>query len=177
MSTQERVELAARILAEHGPAIRAIIRRYTRDADEQDDVYQNLYLTLVRSATTCPSTNILAYLDTVIRNDVIDAVRRRKTHEQVLSRYVDRITSRVNLNPEQQAIREEQLQQVHACVQALPRHEARAVVERFAHDRDTGETAKQMHVKDRTVSRYLCLGLRRVRKALTKRDVETRIFR
>jgi RNA polymerase sigma factor (sigma-70 family) len=172
VGSEERTNRVAEIFAEHGPVIRAIIRRHTRDPDEQDEMFQNLYLALIRSAKPCPTTNVLGYLDKVIRHDVIDAVRRRRRYEEALTRYADGLSARSASDPEEAAIRQEQWQQIWRYIESLPDHEATAVIERLAHDRTTGETAAQMQIKERSVSRYLSAGLTRLRKTLGKREIE-----
>jgi RNA polymerase sigma factor (sigma-70 family) len=174
METQERLELAEQIFAEHGPAIRAMIRRHAGNSAEEEDVYQNLYLSLVCNPVPAPLTNTLAYLNTVIKNDIIDSARRRKSYQEMISRYAvtRRYEEREN-NPEEDVMREEQVQRIVAYVESsLPTHEARAVAERYGSGHNTADTARNMHVKERTVSRYLCMGLKRIREAVTGLEIE-----
>ena len=170
MGTQKPKNQAEAIFAEHDRVIRAMIRRHTDDPDEQEDIYQNLYLTLVCKPVPCPTTNVLGYLDRVIRNDVIDAVRRRRKYADVLSTYAEGLPSRTVGRPEDALVREEQYRQVRTCIQSLPQHEATAVVERFERQRSIGETARHMGLKERTISRYVSVALSRIRESLQRRQ-------
>jgi RNA polymerase sigma factor (sigma-70 family) len=177
MDTQTKLDLVTRIFAEHEPAIRAMIRHHARSRDEEEDIYQNLYLSLVCNPIPAPLTNTLAYLDTVIKNDIIDAARRRKSHREMLDRYVAGYTPEPSQSdPQEAAIRAEEIRRVAEFVQtSLPAHEARAVLERYGHGRGTADAAQSMQVKKRTVSRYLCRGLKRIREAVGGFEVEDSI--
>lgn len=174
MEMQERLSFASKVFTEHEPAIRALIRRHADNREEEEEIYQNLYLSLLCNPAPSPLTNTVAYLSTVIRNDVIDAARRRKSYQEMISRYAAARTydEREN-NPAEAVIQEEEVQRITAFVQsALPAHEARAVIERYEHGCSTTDAAAHMRVKERTVSRYLCIGLKRIREAIAGWDVE-----
>lgn len=179
METRRSVDLATQIFIEHEPAIRAMIRRHAGNKDEEDDIYQNLYLSLVCNPVPVPLANTLAYLNTVIKNDIIDAARRRKSYQEMISRYaVSRIRDETETDPQVVVMREEEMQQIAEFVESsLPAHEARAVAERYGYGHTTTDAAKRMSVKERTVSRYLCIGLRRIRQAVAGLDIEESVCR
>ncbi len=179
MEKQKRLDLVAQLFHEHGPAIRAMIRRHAGNKEEEEDIYQNLYLSLVCNPAPCPLTNTLAYLNTVIRNDVIDAARRRRSYQEMISRYATgHVYEEPDNNPEDEVIRVEQMQRINELIQSsLPPHEAKAVAERYGYGHNTADAAKHMHVKDRTVSRYLCIGLKRIRRAMAGLELEESICR
>lgn len=179
MDKQERLDLAAQIFAEHGPAIRAMIRRHAGNKEEEEDIYQNLYLSLVCNPVPGPLTNTLAYLNTVIRNDVIDAARRRRSYQEMISRYAaGRMYEDPDNSPQDEVIRDEQIRKIGDFIQSsLPPHEARAVSERYGYGHSTTDAARHMRVKERTVSRYLCIGLKRIRQAVTGLELEESICR
>ncbi len=170
MDSHDKVTLATRIFAEHGSAIRALIRLYVTRPEEGDEVYQNLYLSLVCNPPPQPLANVPAYLSTVIRNDVIDAVRRRKNQQELLSHYaLSQTWDEVEEAPEERVTRTEEVQRVtDLMAKVLPAHEAMAVMERYVCGHSTTDIASHMQVKERTVSRYACVGLRRVREAVGK---------
>ncbi len=173
MDSHERVALATQIFAEQGTAIRALIRLHVTRPEEEDEVYQNLYLSLVCNPPPQPLTNVSAYLSTVIRNDIIDAVRRRKSQQELVSRYAMCQTwSEVEEAPDERVTRTEEVQRVTDLVaKLLPAHEATAVIERYVYGRSTTDIALHMQVKARTVARYTCVGLKRIRKAVCKHPI------
>jgi DNA-directed RNA polymerase specialized sigma24 family protein len=86
----------------------------------------------------------------------------------MIGRYAtSRVHEERDNDPQDEVIREEEIRQIAEFVQvSLPAHEARAVLERYGHGHTTPDAAKNMQVKERTVSRYLCIGLKRIREAV-----------
>ncbi len=164
---QQRVDLATQIFTEHSSAIRTMICQQVANKEEEDEVYQNLYLSLVCSPPPLPLTNVLAYLNTVIHNDIVDAVRRRKTHQQNISRYaLCQARDDVEDAPDERVTQAEDVQRVTGLIgELLPSREAQVVLERYVHGRSTSDIALRMQVKERTVSHYASVGLRRIRDA------------
>ena len=63
----------------------------------------------------------------------------------------------------------EEVQRIRDLVaRLLPAREAVAVMERYVYGHSTTDVALHMQVKERTVSRYACVGLRRIREAILK---------
>ena len=163
--------MATRIFAEHGSAIGAMIRRHVTRKEEEEEVYQNLYLSLVCNPPPQPLVNVLGYLNTVIRNDIIDAVRQRKSHQEMVCRYAMHQTrDEVEDAPEDRVTQTEEVQRITDLVgKLLPAREAAVVIERYVYDHSTTDIAMHMRVKERTVSRYACVGLKRIREAVLQR--------
>jgi RNA polymerase sigma factor (sigma-70 family) len=138
--------------------------------DEEDEVYQNLYLSLVCNPPAQPPTNVLAYLSTVIRNDVIDAVRQRRSRQQMISKYAEsQLRDEMEDAPDELVTQAEEVQRITGLVgKLLPAREAMVVIERYVYGYSTSDIALHLRLKERTVSRYACVGLRRIRDALFK---------
>lgn len=168
MEKQQRVDRATRIFADHGLAIRSMIRQHVTDQEEEDEVYQNLYLSLVCNPPPETLTNVMAYLHTVIRNDVIDAVRQRKGRQQMVSKYaLSRPRDEVADAPDERVTQAEDVQRITSLVgRLLPAHEARAVIERYVYGHSMTDIASHLRVKERTASRYACVGIRRIREVV-----------
>jgi RNA polymerase sigma factor (sigma-70 family) len=168
MDSHKRVDLATRIFAEYGSAIRAMIRQRVTHQEEEEEVYQNLYLSLVCNPPPRPLVNVPAYLSTVVRNDVIDAVRQRKSRQEMVSQYaMSQVRDEVDDPPDERVTHAEEVQRITDLVgRLLPAHEATAVMERYVYGHSTTDVASHMQVKTRTVSRYACVGLKRIRQAI-----------
>ena len=175
MDSHKRVDLATRIFAEHGPAIRASIRQYVTCEEDEDEVYQNLYLSLVCNPPPEPLVNVSAYLNTVIRNDVIDALRQRRSQQQMVTRYAQSQTrGEMEAAPDDRVTQAEEVQRITGLVgKLLSTREATAVIERYVYGQSTTDAALRMRVKERTVSRYTSVGLRRIREAVSKGHLES----
>jgi RNA polymerase sigma factor (sigma-70 family) len=173
MDSHKRVDLATRIFAEHGSAIRAMIRQHATRKEEEDEVYQNLYLSLVCNPPPQPLVNVLAYLNTVVRNDVIDAVRQRRNRQEMVSRYaMSHAGGEVDGAPDDRVTQTEEMQRITDLVaNLLPAREATAVIERYVYGYSMADVALHMRVRERTVSRYICVGLKRVREAIFRRSL------
>jgi RNA polymerase sigma factor (sigma-70 family) len=168
MDQQQRVELATGIFAEHEATIRLMIRQHVANREEEDEVYQNLFLSLVCSPPPQPLANVQAYLSTVIRNDVIDTVRQRRSRQETVSKYaMSQTHDEVEDAPDDLVTRAEEVQRITDLVdKILPAREAMAVIERYVYGYSMTDIAVHMRVKERTVSRYACVGIRRIRNAI-----------
>jgi RNA polymerase sigma factor (sigma-70 family) len=162
------MDLATQIFAEHGPEIRAMIRQHVTGQDEEDEVYQNLYLSLVCHPPTEPPANVLAYLSTIVRNDLIDVVRQRRSRQQTVSRYADsQMRDATEAAPDERVTQTEEVQRVTRVIdKLLPARVAAVLIERYMYGYSIPDIASHLGVTRRTVSRYACVGLRRLRDAL-----------
>jgi DNA-directed RNA polymerase specialized sigma24 family protein len=75
----------------------------------------------------------------------------------------------VEAGPDDRATQVEEVQRIAGLVgKLLPAHEAQAVIERYVYGHSTTEVASRMQVKERTVARYTCIGLKRIRQAVLR---------
>ncbi len=174
-STRRGVELATQIFAEYGPTIRTLIRQHVTNVEEEDEVYQNLYLSLVCKTPPQPLVNVVAYLNVLIRNEIVDTVRRRKSQQEMISRYATSLVhEEIEGLPDDRLTQAEETQRIVNCVaRLLPAREAKAVIERYVYGYSVTETALRMRVNSRTICQYLCVGLKRVREAISWRSRTT----
>jgi RNA polymerase sigma factor (sigma-70 family) len=172
LNSRQRVDLATRIFVEHGSAIRLMIRQHAvANQEEEDEAYQNLYLSLVCNPPPQPLANVRAYLNTVIRNDIIEAMRRRKKRQAMITRYaMSRARQELDNSPDDFVAQAEEARRiVNLLAVRLPTREARAVIERYMYGYSATEVAQHLQVKRETASQYACNGLRRAR-AVASRD-------
>ena len=83
MDMRQRVRLATMIFNEYDAAIRASIRRYVRNEHDADDIYQEIFLSLVRTPPRT-LTSLLANLHKVVRNHTLDAARRSASYNRCI---------------------------------------------------------------------------------------------
>lgn len=162
---RRRVEKAGQIFDRYGGDIRAIIDFNVKDKAGADDIFQDLFVSLVRNPIPPKVEDIRAYLFRAVANDVVDRFRRTKNHQEVARRYAERHKNRaVQKDPHNiVAQAEETARALRLIKDQLAGREARAIVQRHGCSLNTSDTAVQLNVDKRSVSRYLAEGMRKMR--------------
>ncbi len=168
----ENVKQAARIFKENSDMIRIAIRSQLNDKSVVDDIFQNLFLSLVRSPVPSNIENPKAYLRRAVRNDVIDSAIKRKCYRAREQKYALRYTVRIKYNnPENTATMCDVIRHIFEIIEdKLPAHEARAIVEKYRFNKDDDEAAKALGITKRSFSHYLCTGLKRLREYVNENE-------
>jgi RNA polymerase sigma factor (sigma-70 family) len=163
---------AAEIFSLHGDFIRAVIRYRIGDEALVDDLYQDFFLSLVSRPIPPDVRNVKNYLYRAIINDSFDAVRRVEQYQNRIQRYAKRIENPINKNhPENALIETEETEKMFKAVERfLSSSESQAVTLRLKNDSSIGEVAKQMAVNKRSVSRYISVGLKKLRQVVLKKE-------
>ena len=165
----DAVRAAAEVFDAQGGFIRAVIRFQTHNQSEEDDLFQEFFLTLIRKPLPANVRNIRSYLYRAIVNHVLDSVRMRENHRRIMRDYVEKIGIPINNCPAGNVFIEDAEEKdavVAYFARYLQEREAQAFVMRYRDNFSIGEIAARMGVNVRTVSRYLSDGLRRLRKTL-----------
>jgi len=174
MKVENNRELVADIFERYGAKIYNLIARQVNDYSEIDDIYQQLFLSLIQGQGLSHDHNILGYLFKATTNHVIDAARLKKKYRQQTYRYAEYQRYRtVQESPQRITIQaEERQKRIKLIEKYLPRHEAKAITDYYIHDHNFPNLAKKMNIKKRTLSRYLCIGLKKVRQLLNDDTIE-----
>lgn len=164
--TAQNMKLASEIIEEHTDTIRAVITFNVNDKSVIDDIFQNLFLSLVHSPVPSNIENVEGYLRRAIRNDVIDAAIKRRCHRTREQRYAEMYMVSIRYDdPEDTVTMCDVIQHIFEIIEnKLPAHEARALIEKYRYNRDDGEAARIMGITRRSFSHYLCTGLKKVRQ-------------
>lgn len=165
----EAVRLAAEIFDEYGGFIRAVIRFQIHRQSEEEDLFQEFFLALIRTPIPAGVQNIKSYLYQAVTHHVVDAVRRRENYHRKVKKYAKHARIPINRRPTANAFiddTEEKNAKVAFFARYLQEREAQAFVLRYRDDRSIGEIATTMGVNARTVSRYLSESVRKLRQAL-----------
>ncbi len=164
--TVQNVKQASEIFEEHADTIRAVITLNVNDKSSIDDIFQDFFLSLVRRPIPRKVQNIKAYLSRAVKNDVLDAAYQRKSYHLRNRKYAEMHLYRLKYDtPDDIASHAEEIRLLFDIVEdQLLHHEAEAITQKYRHDRDAGETAEAMGINRRSVSCYLCTGLRKLRK-------------
>jgi len=163
---QNNTRIAAQVFDEYGNEIREMISFRVNDQSIVDDIYQDLFVSLVHRPIPPGTQNVKGYLRTAIKNDVLDEIFRTKSYHTRNRRYVEMHTEQVKfLDPEDAAILSEEIQKLLSIIERrLMPHEREAVIQRYRLNRNNNEAAEAMHIDRRSFSHYLCTGLKKVRR-------------
>ena len=156
----------AGIFEEHAEYIHMVIRFHVKDENLADDIFQDFFLSLIAKPVPPGVTNIKSYLYRSITNDITDASRRAKRYQARIHRYAKHLELKTAKNrPEVHISKAEEIEKI---LQTIKRHvsrsEAQAIELRHVNGYNVMDTARKMGVKKRSVSRYLSVGLNKVRK-------------
>lgn len=165
-TTAQNLKRASKIFEEHTHTIRAAIGFYVNDKSSIDDLFQDFFLSLVRRPIPRRAQNIRAFINRAIRNDVLDAVSQTQSYNvrnyKYAKMHADNIKSKT---PDDIVSQAEEIRHIFDIVGSqLLQHETKAIIQKYRYDMDIGETAKAMNINKRSVSCYLCTGIRKLRK-------------
>ncbi len=162
---QSNADLAEKIFEEHGDFIRTIIHFHMKNETEAEDLFQDFFLFLVSKPIPEEVQNVRGFLYRVVLDKAKDTSRRIKRYQGRIRRYAERRKRIVENCPENIVIEVEETKKMFELIRRrLPPKEARAVTLRYRHSCDIAEVAKKMGIKPRSVSRYVSVGLMKVRQ-------------
>ncbi len=168
---QHRVKSAVEVFDRYSDTIRDMIRFQSNDTSHADDIFQDFFLSLVRKPIPPKINNMKRYLSKALRNDIIDAKRRKTNYHERISRYArtPRPAPKQKIPPHI-LIQSEQFKIILALIKKeLRPHEANALMYRFIHNLDIADAAEKMNINKRSFSRYLCVALKKMRRLAKKR--------
>ena len=165
---ENKVLAASKVFAQYGDFIRAVIRSKLRNQDETDDIFQNFFLSLASKPIPTGVKNIKSYLYKAIINDIVDAVRRAEVYKSHLRKYNRNFGYSVNnARSETALMKEEEINRlVKFMERRLKKGESSAIALRYRDGYSIKEVAENMCVKPRSASRYVCVGLGKIRQLL-----------
>lgn len=163
------VERAAGIFDKYGDFIRSVIRFHIRNETEAEDVFQDLFLSLVAKPIPLEVQNLKGFLYKLLCDTVKDAYRRLDRYQSRIDRYTKRNLRVAENRPETELISVEETKKMFDLIERqLPPQEALAVTLRYRDEYNTGEAADMLGVKQRSVSRYVSVGLKKMGNVFAK---------
>lgn len=165
---EENVHRASEIFAEYGDFIYNVILSKTRDQTITNDLYQDFFLSLVSKPIPEDVKNIKSYLYKSITHDVFDSTRRLQRYRKLMDKYIENSDFPINnTNPANAPIVEDKIEKVLSVVRGcLSPTEAKAITLRYRKGCSNKDIAKRLGVKKDSVSRYICMGLKKIRQIL-----------
>jgi len=166
---RNNVDIAARVFAEHGSFILAVILSKVKDKAQADDIFQGFFLSLVCRPVPKYVRDVRSYLYRAIANDAFDHIRRMERYEALVGRCSQQYDYCINKpSAEDALITEEEICEVLGVIERqLNGFESKAIVLRYGSCLSIREVAERMNIKSRSVSRYICVGIKKIRRYLT----------
>jgi len=165
----DRVQRAAEIFRQYGDFIRAIIGFQARYRSEQEDLFQEFFLVMIRKPIPIDVRSIKSYLYRAVVNHILDSVRLRENYHRAVKKYAKETRIPINSHPSGNVLiddTEDRSSAIAYFARHLQKREAQALVLRYWHNYSIKEIAASMGVDARTVSRYLSESIRKLRETL-----------
>lgn len=174
IETAERVQRAADIFEAYGAEIRVMISLSIKEQSAADDMFQNLFLSIVRAPIPPDTSRVVSYLYRIIANDVIDENRRIGNHAEFVRGYRECGSYKTtHEEPESDVIEsEETCAMLRSLRKRLPDHEAEAIIQRYVYGSRIGDAARKMEVDSKTFSQYLHRGKVKIRRLHHKKQLK-----
>lgn len=161
------VDRAMKVFEEHGNFIHTIIHCNVKNEAEAEDLFQDFFLFLISKPIPEEVQNVRGFLYRVVSDKVRDAFRRIERYQGRIYRYAESRRRIIENCPESTVIEVEETKKMFELIRRrLPPNEARAITLRYRNSCDTEEVAKKMGIRPRTVSRYISIGLKKIRQVL-----------
>lgn len=165
----ERIDRTARIFEEYGGFIHKVILYQVKDRNQADDLFQDFFLSLISKPAKKDVKDMKSYLYRAISNDFIDSVRRMVSYKAAVQRFAENLNFSINNHtPENALIEGEEIERMLELIAGfLPRSQAQAINLRYKNGYNTDEIAEEMNINTRSVSRYISVGLKTIRRLWT----------
>lgn len=158
---------AQKIFEEHGDFIRKTIQFHLGNGPEAEDLFQDMFLFLVSKPLPEDVRNVQSFLYRVITARIMDKFRHDARANARINRYTqekEREAGQTAKPSLDKIAVEEKSEKMFELVQKnLSKNEALAITLRYKHNLDISQTADKMGIKERSVSRYLSVGIRKLR--------------
>ena len=163
------IDFAKRVFTKHGHFIRSTIRFHVRDEPMAEDIFQDFFLSLISKPMPQDIRNERAFLYRVISAKAKDAFRKIDRYQQNMNRYAQCYRFPADECPENAVIEADEVEKMFELIHSrLSSSEALAITLRYKNNFETSKVAGTMGVKSRSVSRYVCAGLKIIRDILKK---------
>lgn len=163
-SVQENVNRAAKLFTEYGDFIRSVINYNMKSGDLTEDIYHDLFIHFVVRPLPDDVQSTRGFLYKVILDKIRDSFRRINSYQTRMKVYAERIENDAENSPDKNLIDIEETEKMFSLIaKKLPESEAQAVIFRFRDSFDTKIIARRMGIKSRSVSRYISVGIKKLR--------------
>ena len=168
-------DYARRVVHDHGPLVWAVCKGYARDRDHLDDLYQETWLRVFKTAGSFRGTgSFRGWLARLARSVCVSDYRARRAAAKGLDRYVGEtaaLESGMRVPHPLDRTEHEILQHaIREAVDELPARERQALTLRLIDERSPAEVARLMRVRPATVRSHIRHALGRLRRRIENPD-------
>ena len=162
------VQRAAAIFLEYGDFIRAVIRHKINDEGKVEDLFHNFFLSLVSRPVPEEVKDVKSYIYKAIINDIADHIRYLGRYHAMTHKCADYSKLTVNNRPPEDAliVKEQAALMIKLIRERVTKNEFKAIASRYSDDMSIKEAAEKMGINNRSISRYVSTGLRKVKRFL-----------
>jgi RNA polymerase sigma factor (sigma-70 family) len=169
-SQTEARKRASCLFQEHEDFIRSVIRFAIRNPADADDFYQDLYLSFILNPPADEIRKPRGFFYRLIRERAKDWYRKHARRQKKMKELF--LQTDLQTEPSPQAVfadAEEMAALFDKIESCLKTNEGRAILYRYKYDYTLEETAQKMGIKPKSVVRYTCTGLKKIREIFQKR--------
>jgi RNA polymerase sigma factor (sigma-70 family) len=165
------IDSVAKLLAEHGEFIYRVALNKTNDKNAADDLVQNFLLSVISNPIPHYIENVKSYIYKAIVNDNLDSIRKIKGAEAFFKKYCKNSNFLIHNDDSQNAYnREEWVSKIFAIMSnELTSFELQAIKLKYKDECSIEDIAKKMNIKKASVSKYICVGLKKIKKVFEQK--------
>ncbi len=154
----------------HAGLVYGLALRTLGNAQEAEDLTQDIFLTLAKGSTYDPRRGALrTFLAILTKSRAIDRVRSRQSAHQKMQRWQQGVTPEATVNqPLEQAFQQEQSQEVQAALAQLSTDEQQILQLAYYDGFSQSEIAQQLDLPLGTVKTRARRGLLKLRQTLIR---------
>ena len=166
--THARVQSAAEVFAKYGNHIRAIIQFHVNDKSRADDLFQDFFVSIVHNPIPAHIEDVETYLYKALTHDTIDFARRTNNYQDGIQKYAEsRRYDATEEDPQSSIMNTEATEQMLQLLERLlSKREAAVLWHRYGNGLSTSDTARQTNMDKKTVTRYLSLARKKIRRLI-----------
>jgi RNA polymerase sigma factor (sigma-70 family) len=163
---QHRVQLARELFTEQGEYIRSIVHFVVSNDPDTDDLVQDLFLFFVARPIPDDIVNIRGYLYRVVLGKIRDWRRARIRYQTKIQIYREAKAQRLAASVQDEGQCEDARKILELIERHLSKTEITAIVLRYRNQYEIEDVARKMKIKPKSVSRYISVGLTKIRQVL-----------
>lgn len=154
------------IFLKHGDFLKIIINLHIEDKDDAEEFFQELFLFFIVKPLPENIKNIQGLLSKIVSDRAKDYYRKKAGTKRRLNKYSEIISKKAPPNsPEATIIDKEESDRFYNIIKMnLSPQEAQAVTLKFRQQNNNIEIAEKMKIDPRSVSRYVSVGLKKLKK-------------